>query len=194
MFIGSLIDATTTAQSHGSSTEFRNLFDEFAEINFKYLLRQLKTRYKIIFIDPTRVKDWEISTIPYFSHRNIVDFQKMKIIMELTFPHRNFSTLQFLVYHDDQIKQRSYEVYRELIRDVIERMMRMLISKMKLSKIFVDEEFINILFNNREIQEIDGEDFYFTELNEVIRNIFMSEEGKELGKEIFAREEEREED
>lgn len=109
-------------------------------------------------------------------------------------PHRNFSTLQFLVYHDDQIKQRSYEVYRELIRDVIERMMRMLISKMKLSKIFVDEEFINILFNNREIQEIDGEDFYFTELNEVIRNIFMSEEGKELGKEIFAREEEREED
>lgn len=64
MFIGSLIDATTTAQSHGSSTEFRNLFDEFAEINFKYLLRQLKTRYKIIFIDPTRVRDWEISTIP----------------------------------------------------------------------------------------------------------------------------------
>ena len=66
--------------------------------------------------------------------------------------------------------------------------MRMLISKMKLSKIFVDEEFINILFDNREIQEIDGEDFYFTELNEVIRNIFMSEEGKELGKEFFARE------
>lgn len=65
---------------------------------------------------------------------------------------------------------------------------------MKLSKIFVDEEFINILFDNREIQEIDGEDFYFTELNEVIRNIFMSEEGKELEKEIFAREEEREED
>ena len=62
-------------------------------------------------------------------------------------------------------------------------MMRMLISKMKLSKIFVDEEFINILFNNRENQEIDGEDFYFTELNEVIRNIFMSEEEKELGKE-----------
>lgn len=70
----------------------------------------------------------------------------------------------------------------------------MLFSKMKLSKIFVDEEFINILFDNREIQEIDGEDFYFTELNEVIRNIFMSEEGKELEKEIFAREEEREED
>lgn len=72
--------------------------------------------------------------------------------------------------------------------------MKMLFSKMKLSKIFVDEEFINILFDNREIQEIDGEDFYFTELNEVIRNIFMSEEGKELEKEIFAREEEREED